>query len=59
MAGITLYGAYAEEGTTKVTDGNDGQNVMVQIVADVGSVSIGAGEWYANEGDGAPGDPGH
>ena len=52
MAGITLYGAYAEEGTTKVTDGNDGQNVMGQIVADVGSVSIGYGEWYTNEGDG-------
>ena len=52
MAGITLYGAYAEEGTTKVTDGNDGQNVMGQIVADLGSVSVGYGEWYTNEEDG-------
>ena len=25
---------------------------MVQLVASLGSVSIGAGEWYANEGDG-------
>ena len=52
MAGITLYGAYAEEGTTKVTDGNDGQNVMGQIVAELGSVSVGYGEWYVDEKDG-------
>lgn len=49
---VTLYGAYAEEESTKGTDANDGQNVMVQAVASFGSVSIGAGEWYANEGDG-------
>ena len=49
---VTLYGGYAEEESTKGTDANDGQNVMVQAVASLGSVSIGAGEWYANEGDG-------
>ncbi len=49
---ITLYGGHAVEESTKGTDGNDGQNVMVQAVASFGAVSIGAGEWYANEGDG-------
>ena len=49
---VTLYGGYAEEESTKGTDANDGQNVMVQAVASLGSVSIGAGEWYANEENG-------
>ena len=53
MAGVTAYGAYAQENTTKSgADTNDGQNVMAQIVADVGSVSIGYGEWYTNEENG-------
>ena len=49
---VTLYGGYAEEESTVATDGNDGKNVMVQAVASLGSVSIGAGEWYANEENG-------
>ena len=54
MAGVTAYVGYAEEGTTKSgADTSDGRNNMVQLVADVGSVSIGYGEWYANEENGA------
>ena len=49
---VTLYGGYAEEESTVGTDGNDGKNVMVQAVASFGQVSIGAGEWYANEENG-------
>ena len=49
---VTAYGAYANEASTVGTDANDGQNVMVQLVASLGSVSIGAGEWYANEENG-------
>ena len=49
---ITAYGAYANESSTAAADAIDGQNVMVQLVASLGSVSIGAGEWYANEENG-------
>ena len=49
---LTVYGAYAEESSTLAADAIDGQNVMVQLVANMGSVSIGAGEWYTNEENG-------
>ena len=49
---VTAYAAHATESSTVVTDANDGQNVMVQLVANLGSISIGAGEWYANEENG-------
>ena len=49
---ITAYGAYVEESSTKSADAIDGQNVMVQLVADLGSISVGAGEWYTNEENG-------
>ncbi len=48
---LTLHGGYAEEEST-VSGGNDGQNVMVQAIVNMGAVSIGAGEWYANEENG-------
>jgi len=50
---FALYGGYAEEESTLAASAADGQNVMVQATASFGSVSIGVGEWYANEGDGA------
>ncbi len=49
---VTVYGAYANESSTLAADAIDGQNVMVQAVASLGAVSIGAGEWYANEENG-------
>ena len=52
FGGFALYGGYAEEESTLAASASDGQNVMVQATASFGSVSIGAGEWYANEGDG-------
>jgi hypothetical protein len=50
---VTLYAAHATEESTVASAGNDGKNAMVQIVADLGALSVGAGEWYANEENGA------
>jgi len=49
---VTLYAAHATEESTVSSAGADGQNSMVQVVADLGAISIGAGEWFANEENG-------
>ena len=57
MGPLTAHGGYAVTESTKTDtggdQGNDGKNIMVQVIADLGSVSIGAGEWEMNGKDGA------
>ena len=53
MGPLTAHAGYAVVESTLSKDESDGKNMMVQVIADLGSVSIGAGEWEMNGKDGA------
>jgi hypothetical protein len=53
MGPLTAHAGYAVTETTLSKDESDGKNMMVQLIADMGAISIGAGEWEMNGKDGA------
>ena len=52
-SGLTIAAAQAVVETGTATNGNDKTSTMGQIIYSMGAVSVGYGEWYVDEKDGA------